>query len=78
MAKVEGQDGKIVRKRCPVFYYTEKKIVTISAYKQELTHKLERVKKLPSSSSPWVEKIKTDKIWLCEYVGKLKGIGKQG
>ena len=23
-------------------------------------------------------KIKTDKIWLCESVGKLKGIGKQG
>ena len=23
-------------------------------------------------------KIKTDKIWLCESVGKLMGIGKQG
>ena len=29
-------------------------------------------------SSPWVERIKTEKIWLCESVGKLKGIGKQG
>ena len=29
-------------------------------------------------SSPWVEKIKTNKIWLCESIGKLKGIGKQG
>ena len=29
-------------------------------------------------SSPWVEKIKTDKIWLYESVGKLKGIGNQG
>ena len=29
-------------------------------------------------SSPWPEKIKTDNIWLCESVGKLKGIGKQG
>ena len=37
-----------------------------------------RIRKLTSSSSPWVEKIKTDKIWLCESVGKLKGIGKQG
>ena len=36
------------------------------------------IRKLTSSSSPWVEKIKTDKIWLCESVGKLKGIGKQG
>ena len=30
------------------------------------------------SSSQWVEKIKTEKIWVCESVGKLKGIGKQG
>ena len=29
------------------------------------------------SLSPWVKKIKTDKIWLCESEGKLKGIGKQ-
>ena len=78
VAKVEGQDGKIIGKRCPVFYYTEKKIVKISAYKQEMTHELERVKKLTSSSSPWVKKIKTEKIWLCESVGKLKGTGKKG
>ena len=25
-----------------------------------------------------VRKIKTDKIWICEYVGKLKGIVNQG
>ena len=36
--KVKCQDGKIIGKRCPVFDYTEKKIVTISAYKQEMTH----------------------------------------
>ena len=53
-----GQDGKIIGKRCLVFDYTEKKIVTISAYKQEMKHELERVKKLTSSSSPWVEKLK--------------------
>ena len=29
VAKVEGQDGKVIGKRCPVFDYTEKKIVTI-------------------------------------------------
>ena len=34
VAKVEGQDGKIIGERCPVFDYTEKKIVTISAYKK--------------------------------------------
>ena len=37
-----------------------------------------RIRKLTLSSSPWVEKIKTDKIWLCESVGKLKGMGNQG
>ena len=41
-------------------------------------NELERIRKLTSSSSPWVEKNKTEKIWLCESVGKLKGIGKQG
>ena len=30
-AKVEGQDGKIIGKRYPVFDYTEKQIVTIDA-----------------------------------------------
>ena len=74
MAKVEDQDGTIIGKQCTVFDYTEKKIVTISAYKKEMRNELERIRRLTSSSSPWVEKIKTDMIWLCEYVGKLKGI----
>ena len=78
MAKVEGQDGTIIGKRCPVFDYTENKIVTTNAYKKEMRNKLERTRKLTSSSSAWVKKIKTDQIWLCESVGKLKGIGKQG
>ena len=34
VAKVEGQDGKIIGKSFPVFDYTEKKIVTIDAYKK--------------------------------------------
>ena len=78
VAKVEGQDGTIIGKRCTVFDYTEKKIVTINAYKKEMRNELERIRNLTSPSSPWVKKIKTDKIWLCESVGKLKGIGKQG
>ena len=41
-------------------------------------NKFEKVSKLTLSSSPCVEKMKTDKIWLCESVGKLKRIGKQG
>ena len=34
LAKVESQNGKIIGKRCPVFDYTEKKIVTIDAYRK--------------------------------------------
>ena len=65
VAKVEGQDWTIICKRCPVFYYTEKKNFTVDAYKKEILNKFERIRKLNSSSSPCVEKIKTDKIWLC-------------
>ena len=78
MAKVEGQDGTIIGKHCPVFDYTEKKIVTIDAYKKEMSNEFARIRKLTLSSSPWVKTIKTYKLWLCESVGKLKGIGKQG
>ena len=78
VAKVESQDGTIIGKHCPVFDYTEKKIVTIDAYKKEIMNKFARIRKLSLSSLPWVEKIKTHKIWICESVGKLKGIGKQG
>ena len=39
---------------------------------------MEIIRKLASYLSPWVEKIKTEKIWLCESVGKLKGIVNQG
>ena len=34
VAKIEGQDSTIVGKRCPLFGYTEKKIVSINAYKK--------------------------------------------
>ena len=64
VANVENQDGTIIGKRCPVFGYTEKKIVTINAYKKEMRNELKRIRKLTLSSSPWVETIKTDKIWL--------------
>ena len=50
----------------------------IDAYKKIIPNEFARISKLTSLSSPWVKKIKTDKIWLCESVGKLKGIGKLG
>ena len=34
VAKSESQDWTIIGKRCPVFDYTDKKIVTIDAYKK--------------------------------------------
>ena len=52
VAKVENQDGTIIGKRCPVLDYTEKKTVTINAYKKEMRNELERIRKLNSSSSP--------------------------
>ena len=45
--------------------------------KNKIPNEFARIRKLTLSSSPWVENIKTDKIWLCESVGKLKRIGKQ-
>ena len=51
VTKVEIQDGTIIGKRCPVFDYTEKQIITINAYKKEIRNKLERIRKLTSSSS---------------------------
>ena len=56
VVKVEIQDGKIIGKRCLVFDYTEKKIVTIHAYKKEMRNELERIRKLTSSSSQWAKK----------------------
>ena len=56
VAKVEGQDGKIIGKCCPVFDYTEKKIVMINTYKKEMRNELEIIRKLTSSSSRWVKK----------------------
>ena len=50
----------------------------IYAYKKEIPNKFTRIRKLTLLSSPWVKTIKTDEIWLCEYVGKLKEIGNQG
>ena len=35
-AKIESNNGTITGKRCPVFDYTGKKIVTIDAYKKEI------------------------------------------
>ena len=78
VAEVESKDGTITGKHFPVFNYTEKKLFTIDAYKKEILNEFARIRKLTLSSSPWAEKIKNDKIWLCESVGKLKVIGKQG
>ena len=67
MAKVESKEyGTVIGKRRPVFNYTGNKNFTIDPYKKDILNKFAIIRKLTSSSSPWVKKIKTDKIWLCE------------
>ena len=49
--------------------------MTIDAYKKEINEGIRK-----SSTAYFVivavdKKINTDKVWLCEYVGKLKGVG---
>ena len=50
VAKIEIKNGKITVKRCPVFDYTNKKIVTIGAYKKEILKEFARVRQITSSS----------------------------
>ena len=61
-----------------MFEYTGNKIVTIDAYKKENRNEFSRIRKLTSSLPPWVKKIKTGKIGICESVDKIKRIGNQG
>ena len=49
--------------------------MTIGAYKKEILKEFARVRQLTSSSFQWIEKTNTDKVSLCEYVGKIKGVG---
>ena len=49
VAKIESKNGKITGKRCPVFDYSGKKIVTIDAYKKEILKEFARVPKLTLS-----------------------------
>ena len=58
VAKIESKYGTITGKRCPLFDYTEKKIVTIYAYKKEIMNEFARIRKLTLSQSPWVKKFK--------------------
>ena len=74
VAKIEGKNGTITGKRCPVFDCSGEKIVTIDAYKKEIQKEFARVRNLTSSLSQWIKKI--DKVWICESVGNLKGVGK--
>ena len=55
VAKIESKNVTITGKRCPVFDYTGKKIVTIDAYKTEILKEFARVRKLTSSSSQWIK-----------------------
>ena len=62
VAKIKSKNGTITGKRCPVFDYKNKKIVTIGTYKKEILKEFARVRQLTSSSSQWIKKTTTDKV----------------
>ena len=72
VSRIESKNGMITGKQCPVFYYTGKDIVTIDEY-EKIQKEFARFKKGTSSSSQWIKEINTDRVWLCETGGKLKG-----
>ena len=49
--------------------------MTIDAYKKEILKEFSRFRKIASSLFQWIKKTNTDKVWICESVGKLKGVG---
>ena len=49
VANIESKNGKITGKRCPVFNYTNKKIVKIGAYKKEIIKEFARVRQITLS-----------------------------
>ena len=57
VAKVESKNGTITGKRCPVFDYTENKIVTIDVYKKEILNEFARIRKLTSLKSMYISKL---------------------
>ena len=67
------QKGSVVR--CLIIQ--EIKFSQYMLYKKDTRNEFARIRKLTSSSSPWVEQMKSENVQLCEYVGKLKGIGNQ-
>ena len=78
VAKVESRDGKITGKRCPVFKYTDKEIVTVDDYQKTNPKWICKNKVAYFVVVTMGRKIKTDKIWLYESIDKLKGIWNQG
>ena len=79
VAKVESKEYEsITGKRCPVLDYTGKEHFHRGCI-QKINPKLIRTdKEVYFVVLTMGKNMKTDKIWLCESVGKLKGIGNQG
>ena len=66
----------ITDKICLVFDYTGVNIVTIDVNKNKYKNNLQEFESLLRHRHNGSNK-KTDKVWLCESVGKLKGVGHQ-
>ena len=61
VANIKVKNGTITGKRCPVFDYSGRQIVTIDAYKKK-QKEFTKVQNLTSSSSYWTKKTKTGKV----------------
>jgi hypothetical protein len=61
---------------CKPFDYSGMQIVTIADYKQHQLDEMERVKKLPSLSAPWVVgKRRAHGLFMLDSVAEIKGVG---
>ena len=81
VAKVMKLDGTVEGRRCNVFDYTSKKVVTIKDYELAVKQEIKRVKNLSTKSliSPWIVDTRpVDYIHHHEgeNIGVLKGVGK--
>ena len=68
----------ITGKWCPVFGYTWEKIDwPLMHTKKECRNNLENFKSLLHHSHNGLKKTKTYNLWICQSIGKLKGVGHQ-
>ena len=71
-----GLDLPCEGRRCELFDYTSKTLISITDYKKMVASEIARVRKCPSTSKKWIEKRREDeKVYACEKVDRLKKCG---